>query len=193
MQRRHILTGLGTLGEAGMSPFVPLEVTTGVGGALIVVAIFAYRMELRVFAARVFHSREERAKEIVRQVLEEREEKRMRRIAEATVMHYVEDPEQRNRIAEKIRERWEKEDEAARRFRRRAAPMSRLGLARRPVVVADPHAAGLAGELPPPQAQSPSGTPIAEKVASPAPASGSCRATPRDRSCSSPGASQRRE
>ena len=34
----------------------------------------------------------------------------MRRIAEVTVMHYVEDPQQRERIAEKIRERWEKED-----------------------------------------------------------------------------------
>ena len=44
----------------------------------------------------------------------QRRNERMRRIAEVTVMHYAEDPEQRGRIAEKIRERWEKEDEVAR-------------------------------------------------------------------------------
>ena len=113
--RKHILAGLGGMAEGAMIPFVPTWVVAFCGGLLLAACIAAYAKELRIVGAGVFRSREARMQKFLRRLHREDEEKRMRRIAEATVMHYVEDPQQRGRIAEKIRERWEKEDRAARR------------------------------------------------------------------------------
>ena len=95
-------------------PFIPWAIAVAITGMLCCVSLYLYRAEIRTAAIGILRYRERRTEEIVRRVLEEREAKRMRRIAEVTVMHHTEDPEQRGRIAEKIRERWEKEDEAAR-------------------------------------------------------------------------------
>lgn len=96
-------------------PFIPWAIAVAITGTLCFVSLYLYRAEIRTAATGILRYRERRTEEIVRRVLEEKEAKRMRRIAEVAVMHHTEDPEQRARIAEKIKERWEKEDEAARR------------------------------------------------------------------------------
>ena len=97
--RKHIPVWLANCGAAVMGPqfdigeFLPLWVWTGVMGALAATTLFLYSKELRAAVAWLFRSRQKRTEEVVRRVIGERENERMRRIAEVTVMHYVEDPQ----------------------------------------------------------------------------------------------------
>ena len=59
--------------------------------------------------AGVLHYRRKRAEEIVRRVLKEKSDAQVRRIAEATALQYIEDPDERERMAEKLSDKWEKE------------------------------------------------------------------------------------
>ena len=65
--------------------------------------------------AGILHYRQRRAEKIARLAASMIEEKRIRRIAEAAVLRHTEDPEMRLRIGLKLQEKWEKEEEAARR------------------------------------------------------------------------------
>lgn len=114
MQRRHILTGLGSVGEAGMSPFVPTWAVAFCGGLLLAATIAAYSKELRTAGAWLFRSPQKRQEDIARRVFKEEEAKSMRRLAEAVALRYVDDPQKRGRMADELSEEWEKERRAAR-------------------------------------------------------------------------------
>ena len=62
----------------------------------------------------MFRSRQKRVEEVVGRVLRKKEEGQMQRIAEALALRYVDDPQERDRRADKLKEKWEREDEAAR-------------------------------------------------------------------------------
>ena len=126
---RHAMAGSGVASAYGgerlaavMWPEVSANVWLGVflGFGLLTILI-AYRKYVFGLVsgknpiAGILHYRQRRAEKIARLAASMIEEKRIRRIAEAAVLHHTEDPEMRLRIGQRLQERWEKEEEAARR------------------------------------------------------------------------------
>ena len=58
----------------------------------------------------ILHYRQRHLQKAIRSILREQETKRMRRMAEAVMLQFTEDPEKRQRMLDKVKERWEKED-----------------------------------------------------------------------------------
>ena len=118
--RKHVPVWLANCGAAVMGPqfdigeFLPLWAWTGVMGVLAATTVFLYRKELRTVAGWVFRYRQKRIEEIARLADEIGRKRQMKRTAEALALRYVEDPQKRERMTEKLREKWEKEDRAAR-------------------------------------------------------------------------------
>ncbi len=112
-------TGALGVGERVMSVIFPewsLYTWGVVGAAFIALIVLTWLTEPnRIFGRKWRALRIARDEKIARLAANMIEEKRIRRIAEATMMHYTEDPEMKLRMGQKLLEKWEKEDEAARR------------------------------------------------------------------------------